>query len=309
LRRDMIFRRVSILPVSFGSKVVMRILDKSSLSMGIEKLGLLKENLAAVKSAIDKPFGMILVTGPTGSGKSTTLYSVLSQLNTPDKNIITIEDPIEYQVRGITQIQTRSEIGFDFASGLRAILRQSPDIVMVGEIRDGETADIAIKASLTGQLVLSTLHTNDAPGAVSRLMDMKVEPFLIASSVIMVAAQRLCRRICEKCKEKITIPNEVFERIGVHIDKYLPKGAEKVFYKGKGCIYCSKTGYLGRMGVHEILTIDDNIRSLIMKRSSAHVIKEYAVKNGMLSLRDDALRKFCSGMTTLDEVIRITSEE
>ncbi|HTL71456.1 MAG TPA: GspE/PulE family protein [Candidatus Eisenbacteria bacterium] len=301
--------RVSILPVSHGSKVVMRILDKTSLSLGLEKLGFLPDTLGVMKEGIAAPFGMILITGPTGSGKSTTLYSILNQLNTPEKNIITIEDPIEYQVKGITQIQARSEIGFDFASGLRAILRQSPDIVMVGEIRDGETADIAVKASLTGQVVLSTLHTNDAPGAMSRLIDMKVEPFLIASSVVLVAAQRLARKICGHCKEKSPVPAEVFERLKIDVGKYFPGGQEHVFYKGKGCIYCNKTGYSGRMAILELLLIDDPIRDLIMKRASAHLIKEHAVQRGMITLREDAIRKFCAGMTTLDEILRVTAEE
>jgi len=301
--------RVSILPVTYGSKVVMRLLDKSTLSLGLEKLGFASETLALMKSAIQKPFGMILITGPTGSGKSTTLYSILNQMNTPEKNIVTIEDPIEYQVRGITQIQTRSEIGFDFASGLRAILRQSPDIVMVGEIRDAETADIAIKASLTGQLVLSTLHTNDSAGAISRLMDMKIEPFLIASSVVLVAAQRLCRKICTHCKEKISIPPEVLKRLEVDPEKFFAGQKEKNFYKGKGCVNCNKTGYLGRMGILEVLAIDDEIRQLVMKRSSSHVIKECAIKKNMITLRDDAIRKCCQGLTTLDEVLRVTTEE
>ena len=301
--------RVSMLPVSYGTKVVMRILDKTSLSLGLEKLGFLPDTLGIMKQGTAAPFGMILITGPTGSGKSTTLYSILNQMNTPEKNIITIEDPIEYQVKGITQIQARSEIGFDFASGLRAILRQSPDIVMVGEIRDSETADIAIKASLTGQVVLSTLHTNDAPGAVSRLIDMKVEPFLIASSVVLVAAQRLARKICGHCKEKTPVPQEVFERLKIDLAKYFPAGQERAFYKGKGCIYCNKTGYSGRMAILELLMIDDAIRDLIMKRVSAHVIKEHAVKHGMVTLREDAIRKFCAGMTTLDEILRVTSEE
>ena len=301
--------RVSILPVAHGSKVVMRILDKTALSLGLEKLGFTSEILATMKSAIEKPFGMILITGPTGSGKSTTLYSILHQLNTPEKNIVTIEDPIEYQIRGITQIQTRSEIGFDFASGLRAILRQSPDIVMVGEIRDSETADIAVKASLTGQLVLSTLHTNDAAGAVSRLVDMKIEPFLIASSVILVAAQRLCRKICSHCKEKTVVPEEVFRRLAIDPGKLFEGQKEKSFFKGKGCLTCNKTGYLGRMGVLEVLAVTDEIRDLVMKRSSAHVIKEHAVKQGIKTLRDDALKKCSQGLTTLDEVLRVTTEE
>ena len=302
--------RVSILPVHFGNKVVMRILDKSALSAGLDKLGFMPETLNAFKSAIAKPFGMILITGPTGSGKSTTLYSILNQLNTPEKNIITIEDPIEYQVRGITQIQTRAEVGLDFSSGLRAILRQSPDVVMVGEIRDSETADIAIKASLTGQMVLSTLHTNDAAGAVTRLIDMKIEPFLIASSVILVAAQRLCRRVCPNCKEKIDVPKEVFERMNVSIDKIVPNASERTFFKGSGCEKCNKTGYYGRMGILETLAMDDRIRDLVVKRASSYEIKEYATHEAHMStLREDALKKCCRGDTTLEEVIRVTSED
>ncbi len=301
--------RISVLPVYFGNKVVMRLLNKTSLSVGLEKLGFSPQTLAALKDAIAKPFGMLLLTGPTGSGKSTTLYSILNQLNTPDKNIITIEDPIEYQVAGITQIQAKPDIGLTFANGLRATLRQSPDVVMVGEIRDGETADIAVKASLTGQMVLSTLHTNDAAGAVTRLMDMGVEPFLIASSVILVAAQRLCRKICPYCKEKIEIPKEVFERMKVDLDKLVKAAGAKNFLKGKGCDRCGKTGYLGRIAILEALTIDDPIRDMILRRDSSHLIKEYAVKNGMDTLRDDALKKWVSGITTLDEVLRVTSED
>ncbi|MBI3252083.1 MAG: Flp pilus assembly complex ATPase component TadA [Candidatus Omnitrophica bacterium] len=301
--------RVSILPVHFGSKVVMRLLDKSAITVGLDNLGFSPEALKNLKTAITKPFGMLLITGPTGSGKSTTLYSILSQLNTPEKNIITIEDPIEYQVGGITQIQTKSEIGLDFASGLRAVLRQSPDIVMVGEIRDAETADIAVKASLTGQLVLSTLHTNDAAGAMTRLMDMHVEPFLIASSVILVAAQRLCRKICSSCKEKIDIPKEVFERMNISLNKIAPDPKTRVFYRGRGCEKCGKTGYRGRMGILETLLVDDVIRDLVVRRASSYEIKDYAVKKGMTTLRDDALKKFCQGLTTLDEIARVTSED
>ncbi len=301
--------RVSVLPVHFGNKIVLRILDKSALSTGLDHLGFLPETLGNFNEAVKKPFGMILITGPTGSGKSTTLYSILNQLNTPEKNIITIEDPIEYQVKGITQIQTRPEIGLDFASGLRAILRQSPDIVMVGEIRDFETVDIAIKASLTGQLVLSTLHTNDAAGAMTRLVDMGVEPFLIASSVILVAAQRLCRKICPNCKEKITIPGEVFERLNISIDKLVPDSRKREFFQGRGCDHCNKTGYRGRMGVLETMLVDDGMRELVIKRASAYEIKAYALKHGMVTLREDALKKFAAGLTTLDEVIRVTSED
>lgn len=301
--------RVSVLPTCYGSKVVMRLLDKSALSVGLENLGLLPETLAEFNAAIAKPFGMILITGPTGSGKSTTLYSILNKLNTPDKNIITLEDPIEYQVKGISQIQAQPEIGMDFANGLRAIMRQSPDIVMLGEIRDGETADIAIKASLTGQLVLSTLHTNDAAGAVTRLMDMGIEPFLISSSVVIVAAQRLCRRICNFCREKIDIPDSVFDNLGIDINQLAPDSKARIFYKGKGCDKCGKTGYKGRLSIVETLTIDDPIRDMIVRRASAGEIKEYALSRGMSTLRIDAVKKCCLGSITLDEVIHTTSED
>ncbi len=301
--------RVSLLPVHFGSKLVMRILDKSSINIGLDNLGFFPETLQAFKEAVAKPFGMILVTGPTGSGKSTTLYSVLSQLNTPERNIITIEDPIEYQVKGITQIHARAEVGLDFANGLRAILRQSPDVVMVGEIRDSETADIAIKASLTGQLVLSTLHTNDAAGAMTRLIDMHVEPFLIASSVVLVAAQRLCRKVCSSCKESVEIPMEVFKKLGVELEKLVPDPKNRTFFRGKGCDKCSNTGYRGRLAVLETLAVDDNIRDMIVKRVSSYEIKDYAIKTGMSTLRDDAVKKCCQGVTTLDEVIRVTTED
>ncbi|MBU4343317.1 MAG: GspE/PulE family protein [Candidatus Omnitrophica bacterium] len=270
--------RVSVLPTSFGAKVVLRALDKSNLSMGLDKLGFSEYTLQRFKEAIAMPFGMILVTGPTGSGKSTTLYSVINQLNTADKNIITIEDPVEYQVEGITQVQANSDIGLTFASGLRSLLRQSPDVIMIGEIRDSETADIAIKASLTGQLVLSTLHTNDAPTAISRLMDMGVEPFLIASSIILVAAQRLCRVVCKACN-------------------------------GKGCEKCSSTGYYGRRAILEVLRVDDKVRELIIDRASVDKVRNYAISKGMKTLRQDAMEKYEKGVTTKEEVLRVTSEE
>lgn len=272
--------RVSALPTSFGTKMVLRALDKANLSMGLDKLGFSEYALARFKEAIAKPFGMILVTGPTGSGKSTTLYSVINQLNTPDRNIITIEDPVEYQVEGITQIQANSDIGLTFASGLRSLLRQSPDVIMIGEIRDSETADIAIKASLTGQLVLSTLHTNDAATAINRLADMGIEPFLIASSIILVAAQRLCRVICRSCKGK-----------------------------AGGCGRCSSTGYHGRRAILEVLSIDDRIREMIIEKASIDDIKKYAISQGMKTLRDDAMEKYKQGITTMEEVERITSEQ
>jgi len=303
--RDVDFR-VSVLPIAFGNKIVLRALDRSSLEIGLEKLGFLPEPLEKFKTALKRPYGMILITGPTGSGKSTTLYSILNKLNTPDRNIVTIEDPVEYQLEGITQVQAKPEIGLTFANGLKSLLRQSPDIVMVGEIRDFETADVAIKASLTGQLVFSTLHTNDAPSAVTRLIDMGVEPFLIASSVIMTAAQRLCRKICPYCKKEVQIPKVALERI----DKSLAERSKKLkFYAGSGCRRCNDTGYLGRMGTLETFIVDDNIRKLILERTSADKIKNYAISKGMGTMRENALKKFEMGLTTLGEVLRITSED
>lgn len=296
--------RVSSLPTTYGEKIVMRILDKESLSIGLDGLGFFQDQMEIFKESILKPFGMILVTGPTGSGKSTTLYSIVNQLNTVERNIITIEDPVEYLIDGLTQIQAKAEIGLTFAAGLRSSLRQSPDVVMVGEIRDSETADIAIKASLTGQLVFSTLHTNDAAGALTRLVDMGVEPFLVASSLVMVCAQRLCRRICAKCKEPVKIPERVLKEVRYKGDP----GA--VFYHGKGCALCRNTGYKGRMGVVELMVIDDTIRGMLINGASSHEIKKYAIEhNQMATLWDDAIRKFSMGLTTLEEVLRITSSD
>jgi len=296
--------RVSSLPTTFGQKFVLRALDKSNLSIGLDKLGFSARPLAIFKEAVTKPFGMILVTGPTGSGKSTTLYSVLNQLNTPERNIISIEDPVEYQIEGITQIQVKPEIGLDFASGLRSLLRQSPDVIMIGEIRDAETADIAIKASLTGQLVLSTLHTNDAISSITRIMDMGVEPFLVSSSLIMLCAQRLCRKICLKCRKPVEIPKDFLENIGF-------KSEGKVtFYNAEGCKYCDNTGFHGRIAILEAIMIDDTIREMIIKKRSLDEIKKYATeKCGMMTLRDDAFLKVKEEVTTLDEAIRITTEE
>ena len=300
--------RVSILPVTYGAKVVLRALDKSNLSVGLDKLGFLQAPLAIFNKALEKPYGMILVTGPTGSGKSTTLYSILNKLNVPETSIITVEDPVEYQLEGITQVQINPDIGLTFANGLRSLLRQSPDVIMIGEIRDFETADIAIKASLTGVLALSTLHTNDASSALTRLIDMGVEPFLIASSLVLVVAQRLCRRVCPYCKEPINISESVLKRIGVDLKRLSKEKKGPVFYKGKGCNRCDKTGYYGRMGTLETLIIDDKIRDMTMARATSDEIKDYAVKHGMRTLRDNALEKFTTGMTTLEEVLRITSD-
>ena len=293
--------RVSGLPTTFGQKFVLRALDKENLSIGLDKLGFSEEPTRIFKEAVAKPFGMILVTGPTGSGKSTTLYSILNQLNTPEKNIITVEDPVEYQIEGITQIQVRPEIGLDFASGLRSLLRQSPDIIMIGEIRDSETADIAIKASLTGQLVLSTLHTNDSISSITRLIDMGVEPFLVASSVVMLCAQRLARKICLKCRKPIAIPQDFLKKIGF---------TEKAnFYAASGCKYCNNTGFYGRVAILEAVLVDDTMREMIIRKAPLDEIKAYAQSKGMKTLRDNAFLKVKQELTTLDEAIRITTEE
>ncbi|MDD5255779.1 MAG: GspE/PulE family protein, partial [Candidatus Omnitrophica bacterium] len=281
--------RVSSLPTTFGQKFVLRVLNKSNLSVGLDNLGFSAQPLETFKQAIAKPFGMILVTGPTGSGKSTTLYSVLNQLNTPERNIITVEDPVEYQLEGITQVQVKPDIGLDFASGLRSILRQSPDVIMIGEIRDSETADIAIKASLTGQLVFSTLHTNDAISSITRLIDMGVEPFLVASSLVMLCAQRLCRKICVKCRKPIDVPKDFLESIGFK--------EKAVFYQAQGCKYCNNTGFYGRIAILETVLIDDTIREMVIEKKSLDDIKDYAVKKcGMMTLRDDAFIKVKDGI-------------
>ena len=295
--------RVSILPLLFGGKVVLRALDRSSLASGLDTLGFLPEHAAIFEKSIQRTSGMILVTGPTGSGKSTTLYTLLQMLNVPEKNLVTIEDPVEYQVEGITQIQVKREIDLDFAQGLRSVLRQAPDVIMVGEIRDGETADIAVKAALTGQLVLSTLHTNDAPGAITRLMDMKVEPFLIASSVVVAAGQRLCRRICSQCKESVTVSPEVLERVGFPLE--LRSGT---FLKSRGCKRCRQTGYYVRLATLEVLQMDDTMRDLVLRRASSEQIREAARARGFRTLRENGFRLVSMGMTTLEEILRVTTE-
>jgi len=296
--------RVSILPTTFGQKVVLRVLDKGNLSAGLEGLGFSEKALNILKEGVRKPFGMILVTGPTGSGKSTTLYSIINELNTVERNIITVEDPVEYLVEGLTQIHARPDIGLTFAEGLRAILRQSPDVVMVGEIRDNETADIAIKASLTGQLVFSTLHTNDAAGALTRLVDMNVEPFLVASSLILVTAQRLCRKICSQCKAVDDMPFKGKSRVKFEI----PPGVE--LYHGTGCAACHQTGYLGRIGIAEILEVDDVIRDMLIEGKLSDEIKRYACKErGMVTLWGDAMAKCREGLTSLEEVLRVATVE
>lgn len=293
--------RVSGLPTTFGQKFVLRALDKSNLSIGLEKLGFSAQPEQVFKEAITKPFGMILVTGPTGSGKSTTLYSVLNQMNTPERNIITIEDPVEYQIEGITQMQVKPDIGLDFSLGLRSLLRQSPDVIMIGEIRDSETADIAIKAALTGQIVLSTLHTNDAISSITRLIDMGVEPFLVASSVIMLCAQRLARKVCMKCRKPVDIPDDFLKKIGFT--------GKANFYSAVGCKYCNNTGFYGRVAILEAVMINDEIREMIIEKKPIDMIRKFAQAQGMNTLRDDAFLKVKEEVTTLDEAIRITTEE
>ena len=293
--------RVSTLPSIHGEKIVLRILDKSSISIGLHKLGLMPETLDMFENMISRTYGIILVTGPTGSGKSTTLYSVLSKLNSGEKNILTIEDPVEYEVPGLTQVQINTRAGLTFAMGLRTMLRQDPDIAMVGEIRDAETATIATEAALTGHLVLSTLHTNDAPGALTRMVDMGIEPFLISSSVIGVMAQRLVRQVCPKCKEQYQPPRDAVKRLGIELDS-----DEKVtFYRGRGCDYCHGNGYKGRIGVYELMGINDRIRDLVLLKSSAHVLREAAIETGMRTLKDDAITKILLGQTTLEECLRV----
>jgi type II secretory ATPase GspE/PulE/Tfp pilus assembly ATPase PilB-like protein len=295
--------RISVLPTAYGEKIVIRILDKGSLTGGIDQLAMDRETLDKFRKAIDAPHGMILVTGPTGSGKTTTLYSVLHELNNPEYNIITVEDPIEYELMGVNQVAVRSDIGLDFSTALRSILRQDPDIVMVGEIRDNETADIAVKAALTGHQVLSTLHTNDAAGAITRLDDMGIEPFLISSSILMTCAQRLVRRICTNCQDQFIPEPEFLERLG------LQDREGTVFYHGTGCDRCKGRGYLGRVAVIEALPISESVRRLIIKRASAAVIKNQAITEGMKTLRMVGVEKALDGVTTLEEVWRVTAED
>jgi type IV pilus assembly protein PilB len=295
--------RISFLPTVYGEKIVIRILDKGALSGSIEALGMDEATMVGFRKAIDAPHGMILVTGPTGSGKTTTLYSVLSELNKPEYNIVTVEDPVEYQLPGINQVAVKAEVGLDFASALRSILRQDPDIVMIGEIRDNETADIAVKAALTGHQVLSTLHTNDAAGAITRLDDMGIEPFLIASSVLLTCAQRLVRRICPNCREEYLPEAEIFDKLNMEV----PVGA--MFYHGSGCERCKQRGYLGRAAILEVLPVSESIRRLIIKRASAAALKNQALSEGMKTLRLAGIDKAHEGVTTLEEVWRLTAED
>ena len=294
--------RISVLPTVYGEKIVIRLLDKSAHSGSITNMGMDEHTLGRFRNAIDAPHGMILVTGPTGSGKTTTLYTVLQELNNPEYNIVTVEDPIEYQLAGVNQVAVKSDIGLDFAGALRSILRQDPDIVMIGEIRDNETADIAVKAALTGHQVLSTLHTNDAAGAITRLDDMGIEPFLISTSVILSCAQRLVRRICPNCREEFKPEPEMLIKMGI-------EDVDTTFYHGAGCDRCKRRGYLGRAPILEVLTVSESIRRLIIKRASAAVIKAQAATEGMKTLRVVGIDKAREGVTTLEEVCRVTAED
>jgi len=295
--------RVSILPAVTGESVVLRILDPSSILLELDSLGFSPDILPNFLSLIKKPNGIILVTGPTGSGKSTTLYTTLNLLNSSEKKIMTIEDPVEYRLKGISQVQAKPKIGLTFAAGLRSFLRQDPDIMLVGEIRDKETAEIAVQAALTGHIVLSTLHTNDAPSSVIRLIDMGIEPFLISSSVVGIIAQRLVRRICPKCKKEIEMTSDI-KKI---LDEFEIKSNEVTLYKGEGCPYCKDTGYKGRIAIFELMVITENIRDLISKNVTTGKLREAAISEGMCQLREDGIKKVCEGLTTIDEVLRVAS--
>ncbi len=295
--------RVSIIPTFFGESAVLRLLDQSTYNFGLNELGFSKEDLARFDKLIHYDHGIILLTGPTGSGKTTTLYAALSRINNPHIHIITLEDPVEYQLDGINQIQVNPRVGLTFANGLRSILRHDPNVIMVGEIRDKETAEMAIQASLTGHLVFSTLHTNDSTSSITRLLDMGIEPYLIASSVIGIIAQRLIRLNCQKCCQPVDYAPELLSEIGLN-----PTETNYNFKKGKGCEICLSTGYHKRTGIFEFLEIDDAIRSLIMKQVSSGEIRKYALASGLKTLRMDGARKVAEGLTTVDEILRVTQE-
>jgi type IV pilus assembly protein PilB len=301
-RKKQLDFRVSTLPTLWGEKIVLRLLDKENLRLDMTKLGFEPESLVKFEKAILKPYGMVLVTGPTGSGKTNTLYSSISTLNKPDTNIMTAEDPVEFQLAGVNQVQMKEQIGLNFAASLRAFLRQDPNIILVGEIRDFETAEIAIKAALTGHLVLSTLHTNGAPETITRLMNMGIEPFLVATSVHLICAQRLVRRICKECAAPVEVPRQTLLEEG-----YTPEEVDSVkIMKGKGCAVCNSTGYKGRCGLYEVMEVDDEIRELVLVGASAVELKKKAIERGMITLRRSGLIKVAAGMTTLEEVARET---
>jgi type IV pilus assembly protein PilB len=294
--------RVSCLPTLFGEKIVMRLLDKDKLMLDMTRLGFEQESLSKFESAIMRPWGMVLVTGPTGSGKTNTLYPSISRINTSETNIMTAEDPVEFNLVGVNQVQVRENIGLNFAAALRSFLRQDPNIILVGEIRDFETAEIAVKAALTGHLVLSTLHTNDAPSTVNRLMNMGIEPFLVASSLNLVCAQRLVRRICKNCSEPHPTPPQVLMNAGFNAED----AKTVVPNKGKGCEKCNNTGYKGRVGLYEVMEVTEDLRELILVGASALELRRKAVDEGMITLRGSGLRKVKEGVTTIDEVVRET---
>ncbi|HNQ85131.1 MAG TPA: type II secretion system ATPase GspE [Deltaproteobacteria bacterium] len=297
--------RISTVPTVNGERVVMRILDKSSVLLGLEELGFYPDDLAIIERLTRQEHGIILVTGPTGSGKTTSLYSMLSRINSPDKNILTIEDPIEYQLKGIGQIPVNAKVGLTFASGLRSIVRQDPDVILVGEIRDLETAEIAIQAALTGHLVFSTLHTNDSASAVTRLIDMGIEPFLVTSSVNAIVAQRLTRKICPNCRQQYFPESESLLEVGLSQDML---GREGYLWRGAGCKECINTGYKGRTGIYEILLMSDAIKTTILKTSDSNIIKKQAIEEGLHTLREDGARKVEDGVTTIEEVLRVTQQ-
>jgi type IV pilus assembly protein PilB len=297
--------RVSTLPTLFGEKVVMRLLDRSNLKLDLSKLGFEPKALADFEEAIRAPYGMILVTGPTGSGKTTTLYSALDHLNQPETNIMTAEDPVEFNLKGINQVQIRENVGLNFATALRSFLRQDPDVIMVGEIRDYETAEIAVKAALTGHLVLSTLHTNDAPSTVTRLLNMGIEPFLVASSVLLILAQRLLRRICMHCRVPVVVPPHALVDVGLSPEEV----ASITCYKGKGCETCNGTGYKGRIAIYEVMALNADLRDLVLAGATAPAIKRGAIQHGMRTLRMSGLEKLKGGITTVEEVVRVTFKD
>ena len=294
--------RVSCLPTLFGEKIVLRLLDKDNLVLDMTRLGFEVDSLARFEKQILKPYGMVLVTGPTGSGKTNTLYSSINRVNTPETNIMTAEDPVEFNLHGINQVQMKEQIGLNFATALRAFLRQDPNIILVGEIRDFETAEIAVKAALTGHLVLSTLHTNDAPSTINRLMNMGIEPFLVSTSVNLICAQRLVRKICKECREEIQMPAQALVDVGFHLDE-----AQRVkLYKGRGCANCNNTGYRGRVGLFEVMEMSEDVRELILSGASAMELRRKSMEEGMISLRASGIQKVREGMTTVEEIVRET---
>jgi len=297
--------RVAVLPTMFGESVVLRVLDRSNVQLSLDRIGMRDDDLTVFRQLITKPNGVVINTGPTGSGKTTTLYAALSELNRPEVKILTAEDPVEYDIDGLVQIQVRPEVGLTFARALRSFLRQDPDIILIGEIRDLETAQISVQASLTGHLVFTTLHTNDAPSSIARLLDLGLEPFLVTATLEAVVAQRLVRRICTNCKAEYHPTEEQLMELALRPDDV----GDRTFFYGKGCDYCNNTGYRGRMGIYEIMALDDALRDQIMDRASTAVLRREAIKRGMRTLRDAGLLAIYEGITTIDEVVRETIVE